>query len=69
MKAGPVEFVVTNTSTDPVNGKVLEFLITPSSGAIDGLPYDSPNSVVLENELASSKVWKTCYPARPPQCG
>ena len=25
MKAGLVEFVVTNTSTDPVNGKVHEF--------------------------------------------
>jgi hypothetical protein len=68
MKAGAVEFVVTNTSTDPVNGKMHEFLITPWSGALDGLPYDSANSVVRENKLATSKVWKTCYPARPPQC-
>jgi hypothetical protein len=52
MKAGPVEFVVTNTSTDPVNGKMHEFLITPWSGALDSLPHDSSNSVVLENKLA-----------------
>jgi hypothetical protein len=63
MKAGPVEFVVTNTSTDPVNGKVHEFLITPSSGAIDGLPYDSPNSVVLENRLANLEGLEDMLPS------
>jgi hypothetical protein len=63
MKAGPVEFVVTNTSTDPVNGKVHEFLITPSSGAIDGLRYDSPNSVVLENKLAKLEGLEDMLPS------
>ncbi len=63
MKAGPVEFVLTNTSTDPVNGKVHEFLITPSSGAIDGLPYDSPNSVVLENRLANLEGLEDMLPS------
>jgi hypothetical protein len=45
-----------------VNGKMHEFLITPWSGALDRLPHDSANSVVLETSWPSSQVWKTCYP-------
>lgn len=52
MKAGPVEFVATNTSTDPVDGKMHEMLIAPWSEAVDALPYDLANSVVLEDKLA-----------------
>ena len=63
MKAGPVEFVVTNTSTDPVNGKMHEFLITPWSAALDGLPYDSANSIVLENELANLEGLEDMLPS------
>ncbi len=62
-KAGPVEFVVTNTSTDPVNGKMHEFLITPWSGALDSLPYDSSNSVVLENKLANLEGLEDMLPS------
>jgi len=63
MKAGPVEFVVTNTSTDPLNGKMHEFLITPWSGALDGLPYDSANSIVLENKLANLEGLEDMLPS------
>ncbi len=63
MKAGPVEFVVTNTSTDPVNGKMHEFLIAPWSEAVDGLPYDSTNSVVPEGKLANLEGLEDMLPS------
>ena len=63
MKAGPVEFVVTNTSTDPVNGKMHEFLIAPWSQAVDALPYDSKESVVPESTLANLEGLEDMLPS------
>jgi hypothetical protein len=63
MKAGPVEFVVTNTSTDPVNGKMHEFLIAPWSQAVDALPYDSRESVVPESKLANLEGLEDMLPS------
>jgi hypothetical protein len=63
MKAGPVEFVVTNTSTDPVNGKMHEFLIAPWSQAVDALPYDSKESVVPESKLANLEGLEDMLPS------
>jgi uncharacterized cupredoxin-like copper-binding protein len=47
VKAGPVEFEVTNISTDLMH----EFLITPWKGAITSLPYDAKESAVAEDKL------------------
>lgn len=47
VKAGTVEFEVTNTSTDLMH----EFLITPWKGAITGLPYDAKANAVTEDKL------------------
>jgi hypothetical protein len=44
-------------------GKCTSFDYTPSSGAIDGLPYDSPNSVVLENKLAKLEGLEDMLPS------
>jgi hypothetical protein len=63
MKAGPVKFVATNTSIDPVNGQMHEFLIAPWSEAVDGLPYDSTNSVVLENKLTGLEGLEDMLPS------
>jgi hypothetical protein len=51
MPAGAVEFVVTNTSVDPVDGKMHELLIAPWSGPASSLPYDSKKAVVEEGRL------------------
>ena len=51
MQAGPVEFVVTNTSVSPVDGKMHEFLIVPWSGPASSLPYDSDKAVLKEEAL------------------
>ena len=40
-----------------------EFLITPWSGALDGLPYDSANSVVRENKLANLEGLEDVLPS------
>jgi uncharacterized cupredoxin-like copper-binding protein len=48
VKAGAVEFEVTNASTDLMH----EFLITPWKGAITSLPYDSKDKAVAEDKLA-----------------
>jgi hypothetical protein len=63
MKAGPVEFVVTNTSTDPVDGKMHEFLIAPWSDSVDALPYDSSHSVVFEDRLADLEGLEDMLPS------
>ena len=63
MKAGPVEFVVTNTSTDPVDGKMHEFLIAPWSQAVDAFPYDSKESVVPESKLANLEGLEDMLPS------
>lgn len=47
VKAGAVEFEVTNASTDEMH----EFLITPWKGAITKLPYDAKADAVAEDEL------------------
>jgi uncharacterized cupredoxin-like copper-binding protein len=47
VKAGPVEFDVTNTSTDLMH----EFLIAPWKGAITGLPYNAKEAAVAEDKL------------------
>lgn len=51
MEAGPVEFVVTNTSADPILGKLHEFLVVPWNGPITSLPYDAKTSTVDEDKL------------------
>jgi uncharacterized cupredoxin-like copper-binding protein len=47
VKAGAVEFKVTNASTDLMH----EFLITPWRGAITSLPYDAKRNAVAEDKL------------------
>ena len=47
VKAGAVEFAVTNASTDLMH----EFLIAPWKGAITGLPYNAKESSVAEDKL------------------
>ena len=47
VKAGAVEFEVTNASTDQMH----EFLITSWKGAITSLPYDAKESAVDEDKL------------------
>ncbi|MDE2228783.1 MAG: copper resistance protein [Alphaproteobacteria bacterium] len=47
VKAGPVEFEVTNTSTDLMH----EFLIAPWKGKITSLPYDAKAKAVAEDKL------------------
>jgi uncharacterized cupredoxin-like copper-binding protein len=47
VKAGAVEFEVTNASTDLMH----EFLITPWRGAITRLPYDAKERAVAEDKL------------------
>lgn len=47
VKAGAVEFEVTNASTDLTH----EFLVTPWKGAITSLPYDAKENAVAENKL------------------
>jgi hypothetical protein len=51
MEEGPVEFVVTNASTDPIMGKMHEFLVVPWNGPITSLPYDAKASTVDEDKL------------------
>jgi len=51
MEEGSVEFVVTNTSTDPIMGKMHEFLVFPWKGSIDSLPYDAKSRTVDEDKL------------------
>lgn len=47
VKAGAVEFEITNASTDQMH----EFLITPWKGAITSLPYDAKENAVDEDKL------------------
>ncbi|MGH6975410.1 MAG: hypothetical protein ACREED_00125, partial [Stellaceae bacterium] len=47
VKAGAVEFEVTNASSDLMH----EFLIAPWKGAIAGLPYDAKENAVAEDKL------------------
>jgi uncharacterized cupredoxin-like copper-binding protein len=47
VKAGEVEFHITNASTDMMH----EFLLTPWKGAITSLPYDAKASQVIEDKL------------------
>lgn len=47
VKAGAVEFEVTNASTDLMH----EFLITPWKGAITSLPYSAKDKAVAEDKL------------------
>lgn len=47
VKAGAVEFEVTNTSPNFMH----EFLITPWKGAITKLPYDAKEKAVAEDKL------------------
>ena len=47
VKAGPVEFEVTNASHELMH----EFLITPWTGAITSLPYDAKETAVAEDKL------------------
>jgi hypothetical protein len=63
MKAGPVEFVVTNTSFDPINGEMHEFLIVPWSGTPGRLPYDTKNAVVNEAALPSFQGLEDMLPS------
>jgi hypothetical protein len=51
MEEGSVEFVVTNTSVDPILGKLHEFLVVPWKGPITSLPYDEKGGVVDEDKL------------------
>jgi uncharacterized cupredoxin-like copper-binding protein len=51
MEEGSVEFVVTNTSTDPILGKMHEFLVFPWKGPITSLPYDEKALTVDEDKL------------------
>jgi uncharacterized cupredoxin-like copper-binding protein len=48
VKAGAVEFEITNTSKQTMH----EFLITPWSGSIKTLPYDDKKGDVREDKLA-----------------
>ena len=48
VKAGTVEFEVTNASTYQMH----EFLIAPWKGSIAKLPYDAKNNAVAEDKLA-----------------
>lgn len=48
VKAGPVEFEVTNDASSRL---VHEFLITPWKGSLTTLPYDAKLSQVAEDEL------------------
>ena len=47
VKAGAVEFEVTNASTDQMH----EFLIMPWKGATTSLPYDAKENAVAEDKL------------------
>jgi len=47
VKAGAVEFEITNASTDQMH----EFLITPWQGAITKLPYEAKENAVAEDKL------------------
>ena len=47
VKAGAVEFEVTNASTDQMH----EFLITPWKGTTTKLPYDAKENAVAEDKL------------------
>ena len=47
VKAGAVEFEVTNTSTDQMH----EFLIAPWKGSIAKLPYEAKKNAVAEDKL------------------
>ncbi len=48
VKAGAVEFEVTNASPDLIH----EFLIAPWKGAISKLPYDAKEKAVAEDKLS-----------------
>lgn len=48
VQAGPVEFHITNTSTDLMH----EFLITPWKASIRNLPYSAKEQQVKEGKLA-----------------
>ncbi len=63
MKAGPVEFVVTNTSFDPIEGKMHEFLIVPWAESANKLPYDSTTASVREAGLPAFEGLEDMLPS------
>ncbi|HEV2160694.1 MAG TPA: hypothetical protein VGR52_00445 [Stellaceae bacterium] len=63
IEEGPVEFVVTNTSVDPILGKMHEFLVFPWNGPITSLPYDAKARMVDEDKLPAFEGLEDMLPS------